>query len=507
MQNGLNFITAAVILLTGTTFAAGSDETDISSLLSLMESKKVQQTDASEKLEESRQYYVSGEFTKAQQGFEEVIRIDPENAEAGIYLRKLLERDARSTEKIGLDAVRDEWNSGLVLRSYTISPDAAAALGLQDAKDRVAVTSLFPEVTFPEGASAVYHPSTGKIFMSNTPENLTVAEEILTALDVSTRSSDVDQVEIEAKFIEVSEGTLEELGFEWASFDGENIDLDGGWTYDGRYFLFDDALRGGPNGSDMPFSRPNSLGAGEAAASGDWSASRFEDTFNADPANLALQYRNSGTPLDILISALDQSSGTDVLSAPRVVTKSGKTAVIRVGQLHNYPEIYEVGASEGNIVHINYVDFSATLLGVELEVTPLINGDQIELSLNPRIRELLGWQNYMVAPADSSYTYYQYRLGMEFDHDPIVARLPVYKEREIQTEVTIADGSTIGMGGLITEKIESFNDRVPVLGSIPMLGRLFRNEGERAVKRNMIMFVTARKIDANGQVNTERSFE
>jgi type II secretory pathway component GspD/PulD (secretin) len=46
-----------------------------------------------------------------------------------------------------------------------------------------------------------------------------------------------------------------------------------------------------------------------------------------------------------------------------------------------------------------------------------------------------------------------------------------------------------------------------VLGSIPLFGRLFRNEGERAVKRNLIMFVTARKIDANGQVNAERSFE
>jgi general secretion pathway protein D len=63
------------------------------------------------------------------------------------------------------------------------------------------------------------------------------------------------------------------------------------------------------------------------------------------------------------------------------------------------------------------------------------------------------------------------------------------------------------MGGLINEKVEKFDDRVPFMGSIPFVGRLFRNEGERVVKRNLLMFVTANIIDPNGRADPSRSFE
>jgi general secretion pathway protein D len=65
--------------------------------------------------------------------------------------------------------------------------------------------------------------------------------------------------------------------------------------------------------------------------------------------------------------------------------------------------------------------------------------------------------------------------------------------------VTVADGSTVGMGGLIYDKVETFKDKVPVLGSIPLVGRLFRSEGERSVKRNLMIFVTATQVDVNGR--------
>ncbi len=94
-----------------------------------------------------------------------------------------------------------------------------------------------------------------------------------------------------------------------------------------------------------------------------------------------------------------------------------------------------------------------------------------------------------------------------YDHDAIVARLPFYRVREIDTEVTIADGATLVMGGLTSEKVEAFEDRVPLLGSMPLVGRLFRNEGERAIKRNLMMFVTAKIVEPTGRINTSRSFE
>jgi general secretion pathway protein D len=426
-----------------------------------------------------------------------------------MYLRKLLERDARRTEVKAMKEVTADWTTGLTLRSYAISAEAAEKMELKEVKAATDVSAKFPEVDFPKGASAVYQPKLEKLFIRNTRENLAVIEEILAAMDVAKTSSDVEQVEIEAKFVEVSEGTLEQLGFEWRSLAGEDITA-GNLTIPGGQYLFDDALRGGPSGPGMPFTQPSTLGAGSTGASGEWTAFRVEDTFNTTPANMTVSAEKSSpgsNGLDILITALEQSSGTDMLSAPRVVTRSGKKATIRVGQQHYYPESYEVSASGGNIVHVKYVDWGDRLLGVELDVTPQVDGDQIELELNPKILELQGWQNYEVAPADSAYTWYQYRLGMVFSHDKITAQLPIFRKREINTEVTIADGATMGMGGLINEKVEKYEDKVPLLGSLPLVGRLFRNEGERAVKRNLLMFVTAKKVTPSGRVETARSFE
>jgi len=82
--------------------------------------------------------------------------------------------------------------------------------------------------------------------------------------------------------------------------------------------------------------------------------------------------------------------------------------------------------------------------------------------------------------------------------DRLIARRPIIKTRKVETTITIEDGSTIVMGGLIKEKLETFKDSVPFLGRIPLLGRLFRSEGERSVKRNLMIFVTANQVDASG---------
>jgi len=473
----------------------------------------IEALDVDATLAASQELYVGGEFEQAQRGFEAVIKKDPENIVARMYLRRILERDFRKVEVQGMKAVRGAWDTSLVLRSYEISSDAAEKMGLQEVTDSADVASRFPEVDFPKGSSAVYQPRLGRMFVRNTLDNLLVMEEILDAMDVAKISSGVEQVEIEAKFVEVAEGTLEALGFNWNFDNSVNTGIEGNDILfnDGPNGLFANALRGTEASPALPFARSGTIGAGvgmgiDPAGAGDWRAFRFEDTFSTQGAPLVL--RNEGSnPLDLLIRALDQSTGTDVLSAPRIVTRSGKKATIRVGQLHYFPEVYEVGGNEGNILHVRYQDFAEKLLGVELDVSPRVDGDQITLALNPKISELAGWQNYQIAPSNSAYGYYQFRATRHYNHDEIIARLPIFKRREVKTEVTIADGSTMGMGGLINERIEKFNDRVPFLGSLPLVGRLFRSEGERAVKRNLMIFVTARKVEPSGRINTSRSFE
>jgi len=76
---------------------------------------------------------------------------------------------------------------------------------------------------------------------------------------------------------------------------------------------------------------------------------------------------------------------------------------------------------------------------------------------------------------------------------------PFFKERSINTHVTLYNGSTIVMGGLITEERKSMEDKIPFLGDIPFVGRLFRSRSEWSNKRNLLIFVSGRLVDPNGR--------
>jgi general secretion pathway protein D len=74
-----------------------------------------------------------------------------------------------------------------------------------------------------------------------------------------------------------------------------------------------------------------------------------------------------------------------------------------------------------------------------------------------------------------------------------------FKTRSIETDITIANGATVVMGGLITEERKSMEDKIPYLGDIPWLGRFFRSRSEWSNKRNLLIFVTARLVDPMGR--------
>jgi general secretion pathway protein D len=71
--------------------------------------------------------------------------------------------------------------------------------------------------------------------------------------------------------------------------------------------------------------------------------------------------------------------------------------------------------------------------------------------------------------------------------------------RSITTQIQIYDGATVVMGGLITEDLKKVDDRIPVLGDLPLLGGLFRSTSEMSQKRNLLIFVTARLVDPAGR--------
>jgi general secretion pathway protein D len=77
---------------------------------------------------------------------------------------------------------------------------------------------------------------------------------------------------------------------------------------------------------------------------------------------------------------------------------------------------------------------------------------------------------------------------------------PFFHVRSLSTQISIYDGATVVMGGLITEDLRKVNDKIPVLGDIPLLGALFRSKSERSVKKNLLIFVSAKLVDPAGRL-------
>jgi general secretion pathway protein D len=83
---------------------------------------------------------------------------------------------------------------------------------------------------------------------------------------------------------------------------------------------------------------------------------------------------------------------------------------------------------------------------------------------------------------------------------PLVGQLPLpeFRLRQLTTSVVVWDGQTVVLGGLIAESVQKSKDKVPVLGDLPVFGRLFRSESSQTQKRNLVIFVTPTIIDPAG---------
>jgi type II secretory pathway component GspD/PulD (secretin) len=83
---------------------------------------------------------------------------------------------------------------------------------------------------------------------------------------------------------------------------------------------------------------------------------------------------------------------------------------------------------------------------------------------------------------------------------PIRAQLPLphFRLRQVTTSAIVWDGQTIVLGGLITENVTKLKDQVPLLGDLPLVGRLFRSESSASSKKNLMIFVTPTIIDPAG---------
>jgi general secretion pathway protein D len=272
--------------------------------------------------------------------------------------------------------------------------------------------------------------------------------------------------------VEVTQNTLDELGFNWTVGNFANK-----------------ALSLGLDGDNVSVATNLLLGSGLRTAATSFSA--------GTAASGALEIiRDNTFDWGLVIRALEQSDDADVLSAPSVTTRDGKTATIWVGEERNVPKSF-AAKTMNTSPFIEHTDWEMELVGVQLEVTPeLREGGLIDLELKPRVMDLIGEDSYVATPSN---LFMSSVASAGVNTNPVTGSLPYFRIREMETQVTVADGSTLAMGGLIYDRTETFKDKVPLLGSIPYIGRLFRSEGEKTIKRNLMVFVTATEVDTNGR--------
>jgi general secretion pathway protein D len=402
-------------------------------------------------------------------------------------------------------------------------PNKARIAQRQEAKDYL----ISQGVDFPTGASANYRASGSKLVVRNTRDNIDVIDSLVDAAMGVAPS----QVDIQTKFLEINQNNLQELGFSWLlgpfSIGGGVYGSGGGSaaTATSDNFPFGNPMAGG-----APMSPVGALRSGDGAITGNsidaLLAGKTGLSDTVAPGTFSIAGVFSDPQFQLVIRALNQKKGIDLMAAPKVTTKSGVKATVKIINEFIYPRQYSPPTipqstqaqttGNGNNNPVNQPpptitpsfpsDFTKQDLGVVLEAKPTIGPDgyTIDLELNPKVTDFDGFINYG-SPINTVGSQAGLFNGIPASI-PIVQTLttntikqPVFSVREVNTFVTVWDGQTVALGGLIREDVQKVQDKVPFLGDIPLAGRLFRSDADQKIKKNLVIFVTPRILDAEGQ--------
>ncbi len=321
--------------------------------------------------------------------------------------------------------------------------------------------------------------------------------------NIIRRYSDIKQVHIEAKFMEVEQKILNELGVNW----NLNPTAGGTGTVNAATNLRSiNSVFATNNAQVRSLTVSQSSGATTSIPQ---PAPNFPGGINL--GNTAQSYTaNVGIigaeTLRVAIRAIEENAGSDLMSSPSLTVLDNKTAVIKVAQLLRYPQAYgdtqsNVGTGGGGGVATTGAavaitagtpqDFTQMEVGVSLEVTPTVGADDsIALNLKPKVTEFEGFVEYGGTSIAIS--------GGVSVSVPSGFFQPIFSTREVTTEVTVFDGATVVIGGLTREEVKTIEDKVPVLGSIPLIGAAFRSSGKTIQKKSLMVFVTANLVSPGG---------
>ena len=269
-----------------------------------------------------------------------------------------------------------------------------------------------------ERGSVTVDKRTNALLLRDTAAALKETERWIRALDLP-----LEQIELSAHIVTISEEHLQELGVKWGLQAGDVAVTD---------ILHHPRL-------DIPLavSSPG-ISVGMALA------------------------RIGGQLLDLELSALEQENQIEIIASPRLFTSHQQTASIKQGT-----EIpYEVSAGNSGATSI---EFKEAVLG--MEVTPTISGNgRIQLKIH--ISQNMPGRSIRTGDSDI--------LSID--------------KQEIETQVTVSDGQTLALGGIFQQQRSRGENKVPLLGNVPLIGGLFRQQSEQRKKRELVIFITPRLV-------------
>ena len=258
------------------------------------------------------------------------------------------------------------------------------------------------------------------------------------------------QVLVEAIIVEIQDGSSLDLGVAWMFRNTKNGSY--GASEGGGGALAGAAFAGAVEGDDDGISALTSLATALAGTSGQV---------------LGVVGTNQNIDFNAVLSAMETDTKTNILSTPTLLTLDNSEASFTVGQ--NVPFVTGSFSNSGTGVNSPFQTIQREDVGITLKVTPQINeGDKVVLDISQEISSIS-------ESADG-------------------AADIITNQRKIETKVLTADGEIVVMGGFIREESRNKESRVPILGSIPLLGRLFRSDSDDASKTNLMIFIRATVI-------------
>jgi general secretion pathway protein D len=377
-------------------------------------------------------------------------------------------------------------------------------------------------VTFPPGAYAVYNPKTSQLKVVNNQEMLDLIGQLISAAEEQTLL-----IQVGVRLVEINQSDLDTITVN-STLGGSGINLlspvpagldsgSGGQT----------PAASSQRGVNAQLNQIQGVGLlpnntlQSFLQSGVLAGTNQTSSYSLNTMDLGGTILN-GMQFRTLIQAVSQKNSANILANPSIILKRGQKGVIEVTQEFKYVKEYndpqssirtiQSTGTNANVVSLVPVpgpetvigSFPSTIsdpvpIGVKMGVKPDVTGDnsRVLLELEPSFVDFEGFINYGTQ-INSSYTLTYFNQAVTILTNNI--QQPVFIRRDLTLPaVEVSDGYTLLLGGLLREDIQKIDEKVPIIGDIPIFGRAFQGKTEQAIKKNTLIFVTPRILDVSGQ--------